>query len=270
MKKIVIFLCFFIIGFINCFSQDIVYDYALLIGNRIPPDFTRINRTHYQKITNEYAIIVTVYNNIITSSNIGAALNTTHDAHSWFSKMYDLLEKNGWLIVRSERNGSETFKKGKYSAYLSAPEKREDNLIAVGVYIEEVIIDFSNYKFELISWINKISELIGKNHLFKDDNNLIFSYNMEKNSKCSIYGIDNNSNKLMIIIQNDNYEGDIEILFDQILDELKKRRISHIGEIEEGVEAFKIGNFTIITNTPGNIYDRNRKKHIVTIFLSRG
>ena len=211
-------------------------------------------------------IILAVHNNIVTSSNIGASFSTTHNAYSFFSNIYDLLEKNGWKNIRSETDGSETFKKGKYSAFLMSPSKRIDNLIAVGVFIEEIVLDFNNYQFEFISWINKISELLGKNNIQKE-NNLIFSYIMENKSRCSVYGYDNNPNSLMILVQNDEDIKDINILYQQFMDNVRNKKITKVGEIDEEADLYKIGNINMIITKPSKAVDIRRKIFIVTIIL---
>ena len=143
MKKYMFLLIVFFITF-SLFGQSnlsIINELIVAIEtNIIPQGFQRQGRTTYIKQTYLGTAALIVENNSVVFASIGTAYETTHEAWAGLSIFYDILEDIGTFLY--EIREGDIYSIRSTFAFIYKPVRREDNLIAAGVFFSKNINDF--------------------------------------------------------------------------------------------------------------------------------
>jgi hypothetical protein len=270
MKKIGVFFFLLVIGF-GVFAQtnnDVVLEYALLIGKPVPIGFARQDRTHYMKQINDQTIILTVRDNTVISSSLGAVFHTVHEAQKWRAKYYNIMEQANWEFIKYiKEDGEEIYEKNNYRAFLTDPWQRIDGLIAIGIYLYK-LIDNINLEFDFLRWLDKNVMLLGKRDTHNNDEDYIIdTYIMANDSRCTIYARNSNSTIKMVMISIEDKLGtDTGIIYDQLLEDIPRDLIKLMGSVDEDFLLDYNGTKILITQ-PENSFNHKSEMFLVFIII---
>ena len=108
-----------------CYGQQNIDEYISYLGQPVPKDFERINRTMYKDNTGY--IVLFVENNLVKICSIGGAFDYTHEASNWLAFYYSYFEDNKWEYTKA--SDSDIYEKNGTYAMIARPRERADGSI---------------------------------------------------------------------------------------------------------------------------------------------
>jgi hypothetical protein len=138
MKKLVVKGLFLVLMLCNesLFAQDSLVDVisqciSAVTNNKIPEDFTRMDRTTYVKETVYGTANLAIENGIVIMCGLGSVYDRTDQASRAISPFYDYFEANGQYYDTIDFG--DVYRIGGIYVIITKPTRRQDGKIAAGL-----------------------------------------------------------------------------------------------------------------------------------------
>jgi hypothetical protein len=113
-------------------SLFIVSECTRVLGQSVPYDYSRLDRTTFERRTDNVRFWLYVDGGIVRVSSCVIEFSTTNEARQWTSQYYDSLEANNWQFVRENSDG-DIYRKNSVYALIMKLQRNSNGFIGSAI-----------------------------------------------------------------------------------------------------------------------------------------